>query len=155
MFFLYLVAYFPKQAYKNFRGKLHWKMLKAQLLPFLFFKKQSKKKMSEKMTIFIKKNGIFIFLKNTNKKEGQKKIIASDTFFIFLLCFFFKKKKRQKLGKNWAKKLGLYHPSITFLITTLFTMFSQYSIFVMSPPFPPIYHFFFLNVHTRKKRWGI
>jgi hypothetical protein len=36
MFFLYLAAYFPKQAYKNYRGKLHWKMLKAQLLPFFF-----------------------------------------------------------------------------------------------------------------------
>ena len=47
--------------------------------------------------------------KNQLKEWQQKTIITLKTFFIiyYLLYFFSKEKIRQKLGKNWAKMLGL------------------------------------------------
>jgi hypothetical protein len=52
------------------------------------------------MTIFLQKNGIFIFLKNTNKKKDKKNILLFQTlfFFIFYFVFFLNKK-----GKSWVK----------------------------------------------------
>jgi hypothetical protein len=54
----------------------------------------------------MKKNENFI-LKITPIKRRTKKINL-DTFFIFYFVFL---KIKNKKGKSWTKKLGLYHPS--------------------------------------------